>query len=303
MGFFDDISDDSLAAAVAKRNSPTKREELPVDEFDNYDEEAAGAFSEGGTYDAPDDIFGGDVYLGDEPVDLSEEGYEEIVEDVLSEETPEPEPEPAPAPAPKPVQQKIAPVQPAAPPAGPRAPKPQPVPPSPASGKDTEIGAGVEIGGYVRASGAVRVFGTVSGEVSADSVAVLSSGQVLGGIVAKGQADVQGYTTGGVSAATVRVSSCRVMGPIRGGQVHVLDGGVVIGDVSADELVVSGAIKGLVDVKNRVTLRPTAIVKGDISSGKIVIEDGAAIEGTVTQAYAKVSPSAFFESEGGSAQS
>lgn len=57
--------------------------------------------------------------------------------------------------------------------------------------------------------------------------------------------------------------------------------GKVTADISADEVVVSGNLKGNVRAKNRVEIRRDGSVTGDLITGQILIEDGAYFKGSV----------------------
>jgi len=205
--------------------------------------------------------------------------------------TPTPKPKSAPAPAPTVVNRNT------------EKPKKKPAPaPVPTPGRlsqitATVVGGGAVVNGDVASSGPVSIEGIVRGSVSGSQVAVFKNGQVEGSLTSEGKVDVKGYVGRGVTGSEIAISDCKIVGPVSGSEITIFEGAVVIGDITGDNLVVSGAIKGDTDVKERVLLSPTAIVKGNITSAKIIIEDGAAIEGTVTQTYARVSPSAFFDNE------
>ena len=79
----------------------------------------------------------------------------------------------------------------------------------------------------------------------------------------------------------------RVQGTIEGsvmlssGSLHVDAGGVVLADVQAESVYISGIVVGDLTAQNRVVLRDGARVVGDISTRRLVIEAGAAIRGGV----------------------
>ena len=56
--------------------------------------------------------------------------------------------------------------------------------------------------------------------------------------------------------------------------------GVIDGIVSAKNLIIGGKIKGSVTVSARTTLESTSTLEGELKTGKLVIEEGAALHGT-----------------------
>jgi cytoskeletal protein CcmA (bactofilin family) len=79
-------------------------------------------------------------------------------------------------------------------------------------------------------------------------------------------------------------SSLRIDGQIDGnvtcnGKLVLGQEGIIIGNIKAVEVELDGTLEGQVDAELLLTLHKTAIVKGDIRTGRIVIEDGAQIEG------------------------
>ena len=65
------------------------------------------------------------------------------------------------------------------------------------------------------------------------------------------------------------------------GQLDVGTGSILVGDVSADSVKVSGKIKGNLDVKGGIMLSGEALVSGDITSDDISAEIGSRINGTI----------------------
>jgi len=64
-------------------------------------------------------------------------------------------------------------------------------------------------------------------------------------------------------------------------QVLIGRGGVVHGNVIADEVVVGGLVDGAILAAERLELQGTALVNGDIETKSIVVLEGACINGTV----------------------
>lgn len=81
-------------------------------------------------------------------------------------------------------------------------------------------------------------------------------------------------------------SSMRIDGQIDGnvvcnGKLVLGQDGVITGDINATEVELDGTVEGDINAEVLLTLHQTAIVKGDIRTGRLVIEDGAQIEGNI----------------------
>lgn len=63
--------------------------------------------------------------------------------------------------------------------------------------------------------------------------------------------------------------------------LHVSPQGIVVAEVRARDVVVSGVVVGNVTAADSVTLNPGAKLKGDISAPRVIIADGAAFSGNV----------------------
>lgn len=81
-------------------------------------------------------------------------------------------------------------------------------------------------------------------------------------------------------------SSLRIDGEIFGnvncnGKLVLGQDGVITGDINATEVELDGKVVGYINAEVLLTLHQTASVIGDIQTGRIVIEDGAQIEGNI----------------------
>lgn len=81
-------------------------------------------------------------------------------------------------------------------------------------------------------------------------------------------------------------SSLRVDGRIEGnitcnGKIVLGTEGTVVGDVVTTQAEIEGNIEGDLKVEDLLILQKTAVVKGAIQTGRLVIEDGAQIGGNV----------------------
>jgi cytoskeletal protein CcmA (bactofilin family) len=68
----------------------------------------------------------------------------------------------------------------------------------------------------------------------------------------------------------------------------ILKEGIVLGDVSAEELLVYGKIDGNVKRCNKLMVQPGALIKGNINTKEIHIEKDAIIEGIITKSESQL---------------
>ncbi len=68
---------------------------------------------------------------------------------------------------------------------------------------------------------------------------------------------------------------------LRNNSLTVGPNGIVKADVSAKAIVIQGKLDGAVNVSDRVDLRKTAVVTGDVTAQRIAIEEGAFLRGKV----------------------
>jgi len=64
-------------------------------------------------------------------------------------------------------------------------------------------------------------------------------------------------------------------------QFLVREGGRIEGEIAAQEVIVEGMVDGKISAENRVELRPTCRVKGDVVTGKLSIAEGAVFDGRI----------------------
>jgi cytoskeletal protein CcmA (bactofilin family) len=111
-------------------------------------------------------------------------------------------------------------------------------------------------------------------------------------IIAAGATVVGDLTSEGV----VKIEGI-VEGAVRGAeQLLVARGGVVRGDVQATEAVVGGEIHGAVHGETRVEIQAGALVHGDIRTQRLLIADGAKVNGEITMDTAEASTPAVHDS-------
>ncbi|WP_107039393.1 bactofilin family protein [Brumimicrobium mesophilum] len=89
-----------------------------------------------------------------------------------------------------------------------------------------------------------------------------------------------------VTGDLTATSSLRIDGEIVGnvncdGKLVLGTEGVITGDIHAKEVELDGKVEGFINAELLLTLHQTASVVGDIQTGRIVIEDGAHIDGNI----------------------
>ncbi len=122
------------------------------------------------------------------------------------------------------------------------------------------------------------------------------SGKIAGNLTIPGSLCLSGEMNGRIQAQEVILRGAKVVGDIICSKgIEVDADSVVIGNIIGTAAVISGALKGDVDVDGLVILESTAIVKGNMKTGTVQMNNGAVIEGMFSQCYAQVSPSTFFD--------
>lgn len=143
----------------------------------------------------------------------------------------------------------------------------------------TEITKGTVIEGNLSSNGSINVYGKVKGNVTC-----------------KGKLMIAGVIVGESCAKEIFVNNARVDGDVKSnGTIKIANGSIIIGNVYATSAVVAGAVKGDIDVHGPVIVDGTAVVKGDIKSRSVQINNGAAIEGFCSQCYADIDYKALFD--------
>lgn len=74
----------------------------------------------------------------------------------------------------------------------------------------------------------------------------------------------------------------RVAGTVRAEQqVLVARGGVVEGDIVAEEAIIGGEVEGSIVAGARVEIHGTAVVHGDITTERLIVQEGGEVNGHV----------------------
>ncbi len=106
-----------------------------------------------------------------------------------------------------------------------------------------------------------------SGAPAAASLSIIGAGMtVLGDVETSGVVKVEGAVNGHVKAS---------------GQVLIARGGHIDGDVDTGEAVVAGIVHGSIQAAQRVEIQAGAVVQGDITTRRILVAEGAVLNGAV----------------------
>ena len=106
-----------------------------------------------------------------------------------------------------------------------------------------------------------------NGAIAEAPMSIISSGmKITGDIECAGIVKVDGRIDGSVTGAR---------------QVLLGRGGIVHGNVIADEVVIGGVVDGAIRAGERLELQGTAVVNGDIETKSIIVLEGARINGGV----------------------
>jgi len=96
---------------------------------------------------------------------------------------------------------------------------------------------------------------------------------IVGEIHFSGSLEIEGQVQGNIEAASDDPDAC----------VRVRDTGVIVGQVTAPLVIVSGRIEGNIYAAKQVELASQAVVKGDIHYALLEIEKGAQVNGGFVQ--------------------
>lgn len=129
----------------------------------------------------------------------------------------------------------------------------------------TVVAAGTSIFGDIRAEGDVEI-----------------QGKLKGNLEAAGNVRITGKVLGDVKGDAIELVSCAVQGNITAAsRLRIDQGTVVVGDLSASDLVMDGKVKGSVQVTNSASFQSSAVLAGNVSAALVSMSQGAKIQGTV----------------------
>ena len=146
-------------------------------------------------------------------------------------------------------------------------------------GDATVITAGCAIEGNVENDGSIAVYGSVTGNINCT-----------------GKLSVTGMINGDSACSEFFADTARMAGNIIcTGTAKIGSGTVVVGNLTAGSAVIAGSVKGDLDIKGPVIVDTTAVIMGNIKSKLIQINNGAVVEGTLSQCYSDKNASDYFD--------
>ena len=74
-------------------------------------------------------------------------------------------------------------------------------------------------------------------------------------------------------------------GEIEGKEITIGESAVVTAQIRADSIVVCGKVKGEITATQRIEIRPTAKIIGNITAPKLIVQEGAIFQGQCSMAH------------------
>lgn len=105
-------------------------------------------------------------------------------------------------------------------------------------------------------------------------------GNIKGNVAVAGDAEVSGRVVGNVQANNLMLLGSAIKGDVQSrGQLTVDESALVLGNVRAADIDLSGRVRGDVNASGNTRLNAGAVVMGNIYSGTIKMENGARVQG------------------------
>ena len=142
-----------------------------------------------------------------------------------------------------------------------------------------EVTKGTMIDGNIVSDGSMNIYGKIKGNVAC-----------------RGKLVVCGTIVGSSRGAEIFTNNARIDGDVTSdGSLKIGNGSVIIGNIYGSSAVIAGAIQGDVDIHGPVIIDGTAVIQGNIRSRSVQINNGAAIEGMISQCYAEIDYAALLD--------
>ena len=137
----------------------------------------------------------------------------------------------------------------------------------------------LHIEGNITTSGNMEIYGTIEGDINV-----------------AGKLTIHGKVEGVAQANEIFIDNARYQGMLLAtNTVKVGPSAVILGDITGKSAVIAGAIKGDIDVYGPVVVDSKAVIKGNIKSETIQINNGAIIDGNCVQCYGTKNAQSFFD--------
>ena len=149
----------------------------------------------------------------------------------------------------------------------------------------TIVYGGTVIHGDLYSEHNVIIHGVVKGHVtSKGSVTLSKEGNVEGNISSGNKVLILGSADGDISGEKIKIEKSVIKGSLFAKEKIIIGPeSVVIGNLDALNADISGAVEGKIDIGEKITIRQSGIVKGDIKYRSIQMEDGALVDGILSQ--------------------
>lgn len=148
-----------------------------------------------------------------------------------------------------------------------------------ASDEITEITKGTMIEGNLVSEGSINIYGKIKGNVAS-----------------RGKLVISGTIIGSSRGAEIFTNNAMIKGDVTSdGSLKIGNGSVIMGNVYGSSAVIAGAVQGDVDIHGPVIIDGTAVIQGNIRSRSVQVNNGAAIEGMISQCYAEIDYAALFD--------
>lgn len=121
----------------------------------------------------------------------------------------------------------------------------------------------------------------INGDVSTSS-ALIIQGTVSGNVTSSDDVEVRGIVNGEIKANNVNISHSDLQGNVTcTGNLYVDKESSIEGNISCNQVKLSGRIKGQIDAKRTVEFLANSVVEGDVFAESIAIEHGAVVQGYI----------------------
>lgn len=111
---------------------------------------------------------------------------------------------------------------------------------------------------------------------------ICNEGQVTGDIVTSENIWITGKVDGDLDGNMIQIIGGYVVGNIKAkADVRNDATSIILGDISGDNFLSDGKVKGNLKINNAVSLNNNAVVYGNVSARKLSVQDGAIIKGNV----------------------
>ena len=122
----------------------------------------------------------------------------------------------------------------------------------------------------------------IKGKIRSESN-LFVEGCIYGDISTSGDVSVKSVVFGDIKANSIYLSEARVKGNLKCDEKATIgERTVLVGDVTADSILVSGKVKGDLNASDTTVLEHGAVVSGNIITGNILSNSGASLKGSIT---------------------